>query len=422
MKYDFFLQNVAAPLNSRGIPIEFSSATGSYLYSGTKKYIDFMNSKGSVLLGHNFKSLNKELIKFILKNQDTKTGFNDSIFSLKEKVFKHEKYPYIGIYKTGGQAIDALIHSLINREKKGVILSAGYHGSSSLWLPSKKILSPNNYGVIDFYYSLDFLVSLIEKYKGKIIGVIISPDKIHIGDSWYKNFNNLIVENNLKLIADEVKSGYRYNLGSLCNHQGLSPDFIIFSKCLANGWPISLVLSKEEKLELPTYTAVFDYISIAAAIYNLDFLEAHPSVYKTLENNNKFFLDRLKNLFKEYNFPIKIKSFGSVFQFIMPIWLENEFYSRASSNGLIFYDYDNQCISISHTKEILLEAVSNVKSILEEINKKKDLKSNINKFFNEKEAIKNAWRIIDGLPDIKLSFQKQISYVQTYREEEALYG
>ena len=52
--------------------------------------------------------------------------------------------------------------------------------------------------------------------------------------------------NNAVLIFDEIRTGFRVAIGGAEQYYNVFPDMACFSKAMANGYPISVVLGKKE--------------------------------------------------------------------------------------------------------------------------------------------------------------------------------
>ncbi len=230
-----------------GLPIIFKNGTGPFLFDiNNNKYIDFMNSKGSVMLGHNPNDLISFIEGFFKSKQDVRTGFTESIFELGSLLKQTLGYNDIAYFKTGTEAVKAAILCATRYNKKKIILTSGYHGYDSIWDLPDKLGESNKNGIIDFFYDLELLENLLQKHKDEISAIVISPDPLYLSKDWFKYFKDLISNHKILLIADEVKVGFRYSFGLYISSFDFKPDIAIVSKAIGNGFPISIVCGQNE--------------------------------------------------------------------------------------------------------------------------------------------------------------------------------
>ncbi len=389
-----------SPKNKEGIPLIFSKGNGAKIYTNDlKEYIDFDNAKGSIMLGHNYSIINEALCKFLVEQKDVKTGYHPYIYDVSKKLTTECQCESIAFFKTGTSAVQAAVNAIKKHTSLPIILSAGYHGYDPMWSRIKQICIPNEYGIVDFYYNLQLLEEIIDKYKGKIAAAVISFDTLYFDETWFNVVKQVLFEANIYLIADEVKTGYRYKPGLLSTSLNFQPDIVVLSKGLANGYPLASVLGPKEILkELSEfcYTSFFDPISFCVSSHTLEIL-GDPKSQNGLKEITQYFVNEIRKLIDVLLLPIKIIHDGPLFQFLIyDKELEKRFYDISLENGLLFYIGDNQAPSISFSQKIANEAILKIENVLlklkEEFSKIIISEENIDVFFD------TAWTLIDGLP------------------------
>ncbi|XVN44360.1 MAG: aminotransferase class III-fold pyridoxal phosphate-dependent enzyme [Rickettsia hoogstraalii] len=346
---DLLVQKSIYPAESDDCPIVFKYGQGAFLYDlNGNKYIDFMNGKGNIILGHNPQHLIAELIDFLKLGMDVKTGFTEVMFKFTHQINKALGYDKIAYFKSGTEAVKAAMLSAKAYNSKKVILSCGYHGYDPIWKFSGNLEEFNENGIINFFFDLALLEKLINKYKGQISAIIISPDPLYLTKEWFGKLNSLIKESNIVMIMDEVKVGFRYNLGLYTSRYGLKPDIAIISKGIANGFPISVVCGYKEMMEGCSnlnYTCFFDAITFFVVTKVMETL-SKKDFYKVLNQVSLNLINTISSLIQQFELPIQIKHNGSIFQFIFPDQEASDvFFYESIQHGLIFYPGDNQCFS-----------------------------------------------------------------------------
>lgn len=387
------------------MPVTFKSAKGAFVYDmNNKKYIDFMNGKGSIILGHNPSELISDLINYLTNGLDVRSGFTEPVFQLNQQIKKATGYNKLAYFKTGTEAVRAAVCSAKTYTNKQIILSSGYHGYDPFWKFHGELGEANKNGIVDFFFDLTLLKKLLNKYKNQISAVIISPDPIYLNNEWFNKFNDLIKNENILLIIDEVKVGFRYNFGLYTANYNLKPDIVIISKAIGNGFPISAVCGHEEFMQGCTnlnYTCFFDSLTFFAAskvmkmLYEKDF-------YKKLDQISMNIIDIINGLINEFELPISIVHNSSIFQFVFPDKeCSDVFFHESILKGLIFYPGDNQCLSYSFAdEELCFDLRKNFSELFKAIKKNPIFKKGRKPTLEWE--IQTAWALMDGLPYIEI--------------------
>lgn len=393
--------------------IIFDKSIGAHVYDiDNNQYIDFINGKGSITLGHNDKDIKQQILKYMEMNSNVITGPNQSIIDLSKRILGDiERNNYtISYFSTGTEAVKASIEMIKQATNKSIIISSGYHGWDPMWEQSNNIYEKNKYDIIDVFFTPELLKEAIQKYRGNIAAFIVSPDYVYLGEKTYNELFSLCKEEGIKIICDDVKQGYRYIGGTSLEiiNAKEDADVYIFSKGLSNGHRLSCVVGPENYMEFLkdfTYTSYYDAIPYISSLSTLDKMEKEDG-YNLIRETGNNFLEKLRNEIKKFELDIEVNGNGNLFQFIFPDnELENRFYQISLLEGLLFFDGDNQCPSFSFTEEIYNDALKKVQKVLlklAEENKnlsKKQTISSERRFFS-------AWRQMDGASDFLVDTEK----------------
>ena len=95
------------------------------------------------------------------------------------------------------------------------------------------------------------------------------------------------------MIVDDVRCGFRLDLGGSNEYFGFKPDMMCFSKAMANGYPISALVGSDALREaISGITAIgtfwFEAGAIAAATATLRELRAADAARLTIEKGEQF--------------------------------------------------------------------------------------------------------------------------------------
>ena len=139
--------------------------------------------------------------------------------------------------------------------KKIIFINGFYHGVSP-W--TQKIDYPGvlpedvaNSIYID-WNDIPALERAIAENKGEIAAFISTPymhgnfvDNVLPAEGYWQKVRKLCTDNDIVLIVDDVRAGFRLDLAGSDHFYGFEADLICFCKAIANGWNISALCGKE---------------------------------------------------------------------------------------------------------------------------------------------------------------------------------
>ncbi|PQQ36212.1 hypothetical protein C6H68_20660 [Photorhabdus luminescens] len=159
------------------------SASGAIVrLSDGKDYIDLMNGKGSITLGHHHLVVTEAIISSLNNKQGASTCWSEPFEALAEIIVADSGIPngQVAFFSSGTEACRAVVQCARKITGKKIIASAGYHGWGDLWASPSHFLQPNESGIIDFYFIPELLADVLENYHGEVAMVMISPDYVHL--------------------------------------------------------------------------------------------------------------------------------------------------------------------------------------------------------------------------------------------------
>ena len=182
----------------------------------------------------------------------------------------------------------------------------GYHGWQDWYIGS----TTRDLGVPDcvkdlthkfIYNDIDSLKYLMEKYPTEFAAVILEPmNLVYPKDNFLEEIKNLCHEHGALLIFDETITGFRYSIGGAQKEFGVTPDLATFGKGLANGYPLSALVGKEQYMDVVEdifFSGTFggETLSLAAAKAVLTKIRNEP-VIETLRTNGGEILEQVQHL------------------------------------------------------------------------------------------------------------------------------
>ncbi|MFQ5477524.1 MAG: aminotransferase class III-fold pyridoxal phosphate-dependent enzyme [Candidatus Binatia bacterium] len=140
--------------------------------------------------------------------------------------------------------------------------------------------------IVEFDWNdLGGLEARFRENPGKIAAVIITPfhheafsDSVLSKDGFLEGVRDICSREGSVMIVDDVRAGFRLNMGGSTQAWGVTPDVLIYSKALANGYPLAVMLgndSLKDAGQTVFYTGTFatQAVPIAAALATIAELE-----------------------------------------------------------------------------------------------------------------------------------------------------
>ncbi|MCX7747709.1 MAG: aminotransferase class III-fold pyridoxal phosphate-dependent enzyme [Clostridia bacterium] len=377
-------------------PFFISKGKGAYVWDiDGNEYIDFTNANGGIVLGYCNEDVDNAVIDQI-KNYGNvfATQYSKKKVELASTLL--EVFPNLErvvLFKTGSDATDAAIRIARMATGKDIILTSGYHGWHDWQLNMFERFRFSDERHINFRYDLDLLRNQIEKYKGQIAGVIVTPEYNYYDDAFFIELQKIVKDNNLVFILDEVASGFRFCLGGLQKKIGLDPDITCLGKGLANGYSIAAVVGKNSVMKeacLKTHmwsTYNSELVGIVASQKTLEIMKKY-NVPALIEEQSKYFAEKLKSLFNEFGITGELFTHPNIFHIVFEDdELLGKFVLECAKKGvLLSKDYENM-LSLGHTREIVDNALSKIHSALEALKTNGDIKEDSGKRTLSRQAL-----------------------------------
>ena len=121
---------------------------------------------------------------------------------------------------------------------------------------------------------------------GRIAAVIITPfrhelleDSVMPAPGYLDSVRSLCDREGAIMIVDDVRAGFRLHIGGSTQHWGVTPDLLLYSKAVANGYPLSVMLGRSTlrtaaESVFMTGTFFLQAVPLAAALATIDELVA----------------------------------------------------------------------------------------------------------------------------------------------------
>ncbi len=224
---------------------------------------------GANVLGYADEDVNNAAIEAIKKSSMCTLNAPEEVELGDLMLERHPWAEMVRYSKSGGEAMAIAVRIARAYTKKDIILFCGYHGWSDWYLAANlaekdalgghllKGLNPN--GVprglmgtsIPFAYNdIDGFKALIEKFKDHIAAVVMEPIRSAYPENGFlETIRSFTKKEGIVYIIDEITSGFRLNCGGAHMEFGVHPDIAVFGKAISNGFPMAVVLGREEFMQ-----------------------------------------------------------------------------------------------------------------------------------------------------------------------------
>lgn len=383
-------------------------ADGCYIYDvDGNKYIDYIDSWGPMILGHNFPAIRESVIK--ASEKGLSFGCATAV-EVEMAEFICERIPHIEMIRMVNSGTEAVMSAVRAARgftgKNKIIKFAGcYHGHSDAMLVSagSGVMTsgvPDSAGVpkgctedtmTAVYNDLESVRSLLEKSQGQTAAVIVEAVGANMGvvppkKGFLEGLRSLCDEFGALLIFDEVITGFRLAFGGAAQYFGVKPDLVTYGKIIGAGMPVGAYGGRREIMEMVSPvgkvyqagTLSGNPIAMAAGLTQLKYLYDHQEIYTDLEKKGEKLYKGMEKIVRDKGLPCHlnhITSLGSLF------FTEEEVVDYASAktaDTAAFSEYfkgmlargihmapsqfEAMFLSAAHTEEVIdatLEAVEN---------------------------------------------------------------
>lgn len=321
-------------------------ADGCYIYDvDGNKYIDYIDSWGPMILGHNFPAIRESVIK--ASEKGLSFGCATAV-EVEMAEFICERIPHIDMIRMVNSGTEAVMSAIRAARgftgKNKIIKFAGcYHGHSDAMLVSagSGVMTsgvPDSAGVpkgctedtmTAVYNDLESVRALLESSQGETAAVIVEAVGANMGvvppkKGFLEGLRGLCDEFGALLIFDEVITGFRLAFGGAAQYFGVKPDLVTYGKIIGAGMPVGAYGGRKEIMEMVSPvgnvyqagTLSGNPIAMAAGLTQLKYLYDHQEIYTELEKKGEKLYKGIEKIVKDRGLPYHlnhIASLGSLF-------------------------------------------------------------------------------------------------------------
>ena len=383
-------------------------ADGCHIYDvDGKEYVDYIDSWGPMILGHNFPEVKESVLKACEKGLSFGCA---TAIEVEMAEFICDHIPHVDMVRMVNSGTEAVMSAVrvargFTGKNKISKFAGCYHGHSDAMLVSagSGVMTsgvPDSAGVpkgctedtmTAVYNDLDSVRALMEQADGQTAAVIVEAVGANMGvvppkKGFLEGLRKLCDEYGALLIFDEVITGFRLAFGGAAEYFGVTPDLVTYGKIIGAGMPVGAYGGRREIMELVSPvgkvyqagTLSGNPIAMAAGLTQLKYLYEHQEIYKDLEEKGKRLYGGMEKILAEKNLPYHINHVSSLGSLFFTEQEVVDYTSAKSSDTKAFSEYfkgmlaqgihmapsqfEAMFLSVAHTDEIIdqtLEAVRN---------------------------------------------------------------
>ena len=370
--------------NVKGIaPKYLVKGKGSHVWDADgNEYLDFNMAIGPLSLGYAYDKVD-EAIKKQLEDGITFSLMHPlevEVAELLSKIIPNAES--IRYSKSGADITSAAIRVARAFTKREKVLCCGYHGWHDWYISvtDRNAGIPKTVQDLTFTFNYNDIQSVIDSIDEDTAAVILEPFVFEAPkDNFLQKLREVCDKNGTLLVFDEMWTGFRIALGGAQEYFGVKADLACFSKAVANGMPIGILVGKKEVMKVLEKDVFFfttfggEALSLAAAKATINELK-EKNVPAYLAKQGKKLKDGYNKIAEELNMPYT-KCIGYECRSLMtfdasagnPLEMKSLVQQEMIKRGILWGGFHN--MSFSHTDddvEYTLKVYRDVLPILKE--------------------------------------------------------
>ena len=305
------------------------------------QYIDFCNSWGPLILGHNNQQIKEAVFETIENGMSfgTPTAHGNELGKF---ILEHNRYiDRIRFVSSGTEAVMSAIRLARGYTGKNKIIKFDgcYHGHvDSLMVKAGSGLAtfgvstsagiPETFAQETIVLPLDdekAVEECLTQHAHEIACIIIEPVPANNGlllqrKEYLEYLREICTKHGVLLIFDEVISGFRVGFEGAAGYYDIQPDIITYGKIIGGGLPVGAFGASEK---------IMGHVAPLGAVYQAGTLSANPvamtaglaclkqladkAFYAKMEKQTAYLADALEAHAKENGYKVHIPRIGSIF-------------------------------------------------------------------------------------------------------------
>ena len=330
-------------------PRFIEKAKGSKIYDADgNEYIDFVGSWGPMILGH----AREEVVEAVCQAARQGTSYGAPTRGEVE-LAQHiiDAVPcaeMVRLVNSGTEAVMSAVRAARGYTGRDLIVKfeGCYHGHSDglLVKAGSGLLTenvPTSAGVPAAFAATTLTADyndeksvreIFAQYGNNIAALIVEPVAANMGvvlpkPGFLQFLRTITRQYGTVLIFDEVITGFRLALGGAQEYYGVTPDMATLGKIIGGGMPMAAYCGRKEIMSMvspqgPVYqagTLSGNPAAVAAGLATIKILEAHPEIYKSIEEKGAALEEAYRKAGENYGLEFCMNRAGSLLSVFSPM-------------------------------------------------------------------------------------------------------
>jgi glutamate-1-semialdehyde 2,1-aminomutase len=335
------------------------------------EFIDYMCAFGPMILGY-ANPVVDEAYQTQMKQADTCTLASPVMVDLAEymvDLIPMADWAFFAKNGADATSLAVMIARAATGRKKIIAITDGYHGTAP-WMLAKGragLIEGDHANVIRIPWNdLPALETALDANASDVAAFIASPyhhpafkDNAMPAEGYWAGVHALLKRHGVVSISDDVRAGFRIDMGGSHEHFGYTPDLVCYCKAIANGYPISALVGTDALKEAASsvfHTGSFWFSAgpMAAALACLKELKRIDAPTVINDIGTKVF-DGLTDIAKTHGHELRVTGMPS-----MPYMriihedgptFHQKLCGECAQRGLFLTSHHNLFVSAAHTEK-----------------------------------------------------------------------
>ena len=360
-------------------PMFSQRAKGSYFWDvDGNRFIDYMCAYGPNVLGYCDEDVDAAARKQ-MELGDCVTAPSTKMIDFAELLVDTVASADWAFFAKNGNDVTtlAVLTARAYSHKKKIVFFKGYYHGVAPWTQKVDYAGILEEDVCNNLYvdwnDYEQLERVFQENKGQIAGLIAQPymhgnfqDNQFPADGFWAKVRKLCTDNDVVLIVDDVRAGFRLDLAGSDHYFGFEADLICFCKALANGYNVSALCGKnflKNTVSSLTYTGSYwlSAVPFAAGIACVEKMR-RLNLPKLLQEKGEKLRDGLLAAAKRYQFDLHFTGAPALFYLRIAddpsLALHQEWVAECVKRGVYFTNHHNHFLNASLTDGDIAETVA----------------------------------------------------------------
>jgi glutamate-1-semialdehyde 2,1-aminomutase len=334
------------------------------------EYIDYMCSYGPIVLGHNHPRVQEAALEQMSRG-DCFNGPTPAWVELAEHLVSITPFADWAVFGKNGSDVCTWAVAVARQHtgRSRVAMAAGsYHGAHAWCTPAPGgVTKSDRANVVTFEYNdVASLRSIVDQNGDELAAIIVTPfrhealrDQEMPADGFLPAIRDLCDRRGIVFILDDVRAGFRLHLGGSGEYFGVRPDLATYAKAIANGFPLSACVGREDLRDAATavyFTGSYFTAAVAQAAALACLREiADSDAIARIETNGTLLRRGMEDQASRHDLPIHYTGPPAMPFLTFPQDDKFErsklFAATCAAGGVYLAPYHNWFVSAAHTRE-----------------------------------------------------------------------